>query len=53
MARKNVVEFDSRSFGGKSIGTFFAVDNPQRDSTTRYTHISSANKANPDYERKK
>ena len=40
--------FDLHSFVGKSIGTLFAVNNLQGDLTPRYTHISSASKANPE-----
>ena len=36
------------SFVGKSKGNLLAVNNLQRDSTPRYTHISSVNKANPE-----
>ena len=36
------------SFVGKSKSTLLAVNNLQRDSTPRYTHISSVNKANPE-----
>ena len=36
------------SFFGKSKSTLLAVNNLQRDSTLRYTHISSVNKANPE-----
>ena len=39
---------DLHSFVGKSKGTLFAVNNLQRDLTPLYTHISSANKANPE-----
>ena len=40
--------FDLHSFVSKSKGTLFAVSNLLRDSTLRYTHISSANEANPE-----
>ena len=40
--------FDLNSFVGKSKSTLLAVNNLQRDSTPRYTHISSVNKANPE-----
>ena len=35
-------------FVGKSKGTLFPGNNLQRDSTPRYTNISSVNKANPE-----
>ena len=38
--------FDLHSFVGKSKGSLLAVNNLQRDSTPRYTHISSVTKAN-------
>ena len=44
----NFQYFDLHSFVGKSKGTLLAVNNLQRDSTPRYTHISSVNKANPE-----
>ena len=40
--------FDLHSLVGKSKSTLLAVNNLQRDSTPRYTHISSVNKTNPE-----
>ena len=40
--------FDLRSFVGKSKCTLLVVNHLQRDSTPRYTLVSSVNKANPE-----